>query len=147
MAGDSFERDRSCSRAREWASLRADGELSELERLLLRRHLARCASCRTFAEALAETTRVLRSAPLEHPSRPLVPQPRPVRPRRLRYRVALAGAFVLVAAAAGGVVGSVLGGGGAPAPGQTPADIAVRPDPGISEPLERPRTDTVPRNV
>ena len=69
MAGDPLERDRSCRRAREWVSLRLDGELSELERLLLRRHLARCEGCRTTAEHVERTATLMRSAPLEHPSR------------------------------------------------------------------------------
>ena len=57
-----------CERARAWASLRADGELSELESELLDAHVERCAACRSFAvgvEAVAET---LRAAPLERPS-------------------------------------------------------------------------------
>jgi predicted anti-sigma-YlaC factor YlaD len=126
MAGEGTDR---CARAREWASLRADGELSELERLLLRRHLSRCGSCRTFAERLTATTQLLRSAPVERPSRTLAPEVRPVRRRKVGLRVALAGALVVVAAATGGVVGSIVGGGdGGPSPTQPNRDIALRPN-------------------
>jgi predicted anti-sigma-YlaC factor YlaD len=51
-----------CERAREWASLRADGELSELESVLLDVHLARCDACRAFAlgaERMAATLRAV----------------------------------------------------------------------------------------
>ncbi len=123
-----MERDR-CARAREWSSLRADGELSELERLLLRRHLSRCASCRDFAGQLQTTTQLLRAAPVERPSRSLAPEVRSTRPRRRRYRIAVAAGFVAIAAATGGVVGSIVGGGGGgPAPAQRTPDIALRPD-------------------
>lgn len=126
MAGEGTDR---CARAREWASLRADGELSELERLLLRRHVSRCEPCRTFAERLTATTQLLRAAPIERPSRALVSEVRPVRRRRLGLRVALAGALVVIAAATGGVVGSIVGGGdGGPSPTQPNRDIALRPD-------------------
>jgi predicted anti-sigma-YlaC factor YlaD len=56
-----------CERARSWASLRADGELSELESALLEAHLGRCASCSTFAEATEEIAGALRSARLQRP--------------------------------------------------------------------------------
>jgi predicted anti-sigma-YlaC factor YlaD len=126
MAGEGTDR---CTRAREWASLRVDGELSELERLLLRRHLSRCESCRTFAEQLTATSQLLRTAPVERPSRALVPEVRPVRRRKLGLRVALAGALVVIAAATGGVVGSIVGGGdGGSSPTQPNRDIALRPD-------------------
>ena len=37
-----------CDRAREWASLRLDDELSPLEEELLVRHLETCDDCRAF---------------------------------------------------------------------------------------------------
>jgi predicted anti-sigma-YlaC factor YlaD len=130
MAGEGTERDR-CRRAHEWASLRMDGELSELERLLLRRHLGRCPSCRAFADGLRSTADLLRSSPVEHPSRTFALDVRPARVRRPRYRLAFAAGLVAVAAAVGGVVGGIVGGGGgvSPAPTQQP-DIALRPDSG-----------------
>jgi hypothetical protein len=54
-----------CETAREWVSLRLDGELSELEEAMLRRHVSGCADCRTFEEATESFTTRLRSARLE----------------------------------------------------------------------------------
>jgi predicted anti-sigma-YlaC factor YlaD len=59
---------RRCDRAREYASLRLDGELSDFECALLDSHLDRCPSCRAFADDLVGVTARLREAPLEHPS-------------------------------------------------------------------------------
>lgn len=59
---------RRCDRAREYASLRLDGELSDFERALLDSHLDRCPSCRAFADDLVAVTGRLRAAPLEQPS-------------------------------------------------------------------------------
>jgi anti-sigma factor RsiW len=56
---------RRCDRAREYASLRLDGELSEFESALLDSHLERCPSCRAFAHDLVAVTGRLREAPLE----------------------------------------------------------------------------------
>jgi Putative zinc-finger len=57
-----------CERARAWASLRADGELSELESALLDGHLGRCADCRSFAAGAARVAAALRAAELERPA-------------------------------------------------------------------------------
>src|SRR5215210_1098547 len=56
---------RRCDRAREYASLRLDGELSDFESALLDSHIERCPSCRAFAEDLVGVTERLRTAPLE----------------------------------------------------------------------------------
>jgi predicted anti-sigma-YlaC factor YlaD len=56
---------RRCDRAREYASLRLDGELSDFESALLDSHIERCPSCRAFADDLVGVTERLRSAPLE----------------------------------------------------------------------------------
>jgi ferric-dicitrate binding protein FerR (iron transport regulator) len=109
MIGTHRDRERGCGRAREWVSLRADGELSELERLLLRRHLSRCGDCRAFAGAVEVTTRAIRETPQERPSRSLGPVPAPARPR-VRLRLA-AVALAVGAATAGGVIGGFLGSG------------------------------------
>ena len=97
-----------CERARHWASLRLDGELSQLEAQLLERHLAHCEACRRLDAGMSATTALLREAPPETPS------------RRLRIPVARTGRFplerrsaALVAAAAlalGALVGSLLEG-------------------------------------
>jgi predicted anti-sigma-YlaC factor YlaD len=57
-----------CERARSWASLRADGELSELESALLDAHVSRCSSCRAFARGTEEIAGALRAARLERPA-------------------------------------------------------------------------------
>jgi predicted anti-sigma-YlaC factor YlaD len=83
---------RRCDRAREYASLRLDGELSDFERALLDSHLDRCPSCRVFAGDLVGLTGRLREAPLERPTIAIT------LPRR-RF-VALRGIQVSAAAAA-----------------------------------------------
>jgi len=82
-----------CARAREWASLRADGELSLIEAVSLRGHLRMCADCRTFAAGVEQLGRDLRSTPLE------VPELQATMPRR-RYRSFAALAPLAVASAA-----------------------------------------------
>lgn len=59
-----------CERARSWAALVPDNELSELERKLLDAHLARCPGCSRFAvrvAAVAEALRNERLQPLTYP--------------------------------------------------------------------------------
>jgi predicted anti-sigma-YlaC factor YlaD len=58
---------RRCDRAREYASLRLDGELSDFESALLDSHIERCPSCRAFADDLVGVTDRLRTAPLDRP--------------------------------------------------------------------------------
>jgi len=67
MSPSSSRKD-ACLRARERASLRADGELSVFETAALRTHLAGCAECRTYAASVDEVTRRLRSTPLVEPN-------------------------------------------------------------------------------
>ena len=83
---------RRCDRAREYASLRLDGELSDFERALLDSHIERCPSCRAFADDLLGLTGQLRSAPMARPELALT------LPRR-RF-VAFRGVQVSAAAAA-----------------------------------------------
>ncbi|HEY8647391.1 MAG TPA: zf-HC2 domain-containing protein [Gaiellaceae bacterium] len=90
-----------CERARFWASLRLDGELSELEGALLEAHLARCAGCRAVADGFGASATALRSAPLERVAPVAVDLPRT--PRRLLATIAVAAVLVL-GAIAGGVV-------------------------------------------
>jgi hypothetical protein len=106
-------RSRQCERARELASLRLDGELSELEEALLRTHQGRCADCDAFARSLGGFTRELRAAPLESPSRSFT---LPRRQRVALRSVQFAAAAAAIAVVAG--VGSILTVLGAPA-GQT----------------------------
>ena len=60
-----------CERSREWISLRLDGELSELAEKMLESHLARCAACQAFESDVDVTSRLVRTAPLEHPEHPI----------------------------------------------------------------------------
>jgi len=94
-----------CERARQWSSLRLDGELSELEGALLDSHLARCADCRDFAADTVWIVDALRSAPVERVDAPVVV----VAPRSSRRihiaAVAATCVLVLLAAAAGSLLG------------------------------------------
>src|SRR4051794_19607041 len=54
-----------CDRARTWASLRLDGELSELETALLDAHVSRCADCRGAVAGIEAATVAIRTASLE----------------------------------------------------------------------------------
>jgi predicted anti-sigma-YlaC factor YlaD len=103
MAGDLPDNGH-CLRAREWSSLRADGELSELESELLERHLDGCPECAGFEARLRAVTRTLRTTPVER-SRTVLELPRPSRLVIPRQRV-LALAAVIMAAGVGALVGS-----------------------------------------
>ena len=61
-----------CERAREYASLRLDGELSELEEALLSAHLSRCDICHTFDADIRAMASALREAAFEKASAPIV---------------------------------------------------------------------------
>ncbi len=56
-----------CTRSREWASLRLDGELSMLERRMLDGHLDRCPGCRAFAEHVTAVSSLMRESAQEAP--------------------------------------------------------------------------------
>jgi len=94
-----------CERARSWASLRADSELSELESALLDAHLGRCASCSAFARGTEDIAAALRSA------RPQRPAPILVQRERAGYAglraLQVAAAIAVVVAA--GVIAAVSG--------------------------------------
>jgi predicted anti-sigma-YlaC factor YlaD len=90
-----------CTRARFLASLRIDGELSELEGVLLDGHLAACDGCREAADGFAAAARMLRAEPPVTVA-PVVIQLKRT-PRRAFATVAVA-AVVLLGVIAGGVV-------------------------------------------
>jgi hypothetical protein len=93
-----------CDRAREWLSLQLDGELSELERMLLQAHLDRCGSCDSFAADLDALTLELRTMSLEPLTHPVVvPRSRNVLVRTLEVGAtfAAAGAVAIGLAVAG----------------------------------------------
>ena len=119
-----------CERSRAWSSLRVDGELSRVETLLLERHLATCVDCAEFDARLRTTTDLLRTAPAETPSRPLVPA---LPERRPFPRPRVVAALVAAAMALGVFIGT-LQRPDARAPGEPteisfldPADIRDRP--------------------
>jgi anti-sigma factor RsiW len=90
-----------CERARTWAALAPDGELSELERKLLDAHVQRCAACAYFAVEVAAVATELRAASLQPLPRPLVV---PIWRRRPVYaRVRTVGAAAAVAVMALGI--------------------------------------------
>jgi predicted anti-sigma-YlaC factor YlaD len=61
-----------CERIRGVISASLDGEVSEVERATADVHLAACGECRAYAASLAETSRLLRTAPLEELGFPIV---------------------------------------------------------------------------
>ena len=60
-----------CERARAWASLRLDAELSEFEDALLSSHLRSCAGCREYQESVRGAVLALRAQPLEQVDHPV----------------------------------------------------------------------------
>jgi anti-sigma factor RsiW len=135
-----------CERARLWASLRADGELSELESALLDAHLARCSSCRTFALRSEDIVVALRAARLEQPA-PLVLRPRQALRTGLRALQVVVAAAVVVSA---GVAAVVTGPSGGPAAAKPVAMVAGVDSPDRLRELRRPglveQGRTLPRN-
>ena len=129
MAGSGRDLHRGCARAREWVSLKLDGELSELERLLLRRHLARCGPCRALAESMETATTLVRLTPLERPTRRAAVAATALRRRGRRRLVAAVAAALAVGAAVGGAVVASDGGGSGPGQPRPPVEISQLPDP------------------
>jgi len=82
-----------CARARFWASLRVDGELSELEGALLDAHLERCDGCRAVAESFETAATMLRAAQPAQVAPLVVAVPRS--PRRLVTSIAVAAVLIL----------------------------------------------------
>jgi hypothetical protein len=117
MAGEALTpRNSRCERARQWASLRIDGELSELEDTLLEKHLDECLACSAFTAGLTRTTDAVRAVPLERPEIEYPGFERPVIRLPVGRRVAIVA--VAAAAALGAFVGSSLQ---KPAPERGPA--------------------------
>ncbi|MEZ5099373.1 MAG: zf-HC2 domain-containing protein [Thermoleophilia bacterium] len=143
MADLSESRAARCSRAREWVSLREDGELSELEKLLLRRHLGRCPDCRAFADAVGAVTSLLRASEAASPARSVVPA-RLGRAPRFGWRARLGVVVVAGAAGLGALVGWITASSqDGPAPIRPPVTtIAVLPD---DAPPPAPDTEPAPR--
>jgi Putative zinc-finger len=110
-----------CERAREWASLRLDDELSVLEEEILERHLDFCDACRRFDEGMRLSTARIRSTPLETPSRRVPVPSRAGVVTQYRRRTALVAAAAL---AIGALVGSLVERPGQPVPSESPSQVS-----------------------
>ena len=87
-----------CDRAREALSLALDGELSELGQASLDAHLERCTECRAFGAESSALSQLLRQAPREEMSVPIVlPRTGRLSAARLLQAGAAAAAVALVA--------------------------------------------------
>jgi anti-sigma factor RsiW len=98
-----------CERARAWAALQPDGELSTFEQRLLGAHLDRCAECSAFAARIDAVTAAVRSTPLEPLSHPVsigsvLQGARRMLPRRAAYSVAATAAAAAFALTIGSAV-------------------------------------------
>jgi predicted anti-sigma-YlaC factor YlaD len=97
-----------CDRARECASLRLDGELSEFEQALLVAHLARCEPCRSFAHELESATNHMRLTPLERLDQPVaLPSRRRLLARRPVEVAAAAAALLLTTLGVAGALRTI----------------------------------------
>ena len=94
-----------CDRTRAQVSLALDGELSQVERALLRAHVGRCTDCAAYARDLDGLTQELRAAPLQRP-RGRVPTCRRRHGAR-RLQLGLVAAVVALAAGLGSLAGSL----------------------------------------
>jgi Putative zinc-finger len=95
-----------CERARTWASLGLDEELSQIEQAQLRAHVGRCAACAAFAGDLAGLVEELRRAPLEQSTTAVMPVARRSTGRRA-LQLGVAAAAIAVAASLGSLAGSL----------------------------------------
>lgn len=94
-----------CNRAREWASLRLDDELSPLEEELLERHLETCAHCSEFEKDVRWATDAVRLTASERSTRRMT-VPADARSRSVGVRrTALAAAAALALGALVGIAG------------------------------------------
>ena len=110
-----------CDRAREWVSLRLDGELSPLEDELLDRHLELCAECSAFENDVRWATDVLRLTPQERPVQRLRVRTAPKAQVSTRRVTAIAAAAAL---ALGALLGAVLDGGSSGVQSDVPSEIS-----------------------
>jgi predicted anti-sigma-YlaC factor YlaD len=93
-----------CERARVWASLAPDGELSSFELRLLAAHVARCDHCRAFAGEVNALTELVRTTPSDEITLPVTAPAREGLFRRTRtgvLSVAASAAVVVIAVSIG----------------------------------------------
>src|SRR3954452_2821937 len=93
-----------CDRTRKAVSLELDGELSQIERVLMERHFERCPSCAAFTADTTDFTGALRAAAPVMLDRPIE---LPLR-RRAGYVVRHAGAWIAAASVAATALLAVL---------------------------------------
>lgn len=96
-----------CERARECASLRLDGELSEFEQALLVAHLARCKPCRSFASELEAVTDHMRTTPLARLDQPITLPARRRLVSRRPVEIAAAAALMLTTLGVAGALRTI----------------------------------------
>jgi anti-sigma factor RsiW len=114
-----------CTRARESASARLDGELVELPAAQLDAHLRSCPECQAYADGIEASTGLLRAAPLDQPSGAMF-TPMPHRRRRIGVLPAAAAAAIVVAVAGSSfAVGGMLGRQGSTTPPPTTTSSAL----------------------
>jgi predicted anti-sigma-YlaC factor YlaD len=89
-----------CDRARGQIALTLDGELSQLERVMLDAHLERCPACRAYETQLTGITRTLRETPFERMERPVVVHRRRRPAIGVRIQIGAAAAIVVAVVAA-----------------------------------------------
>jgi predicted anti-sigma-YlaC factor YlaD len=137
-----------CERARRWASLRIDGELSELESALLDNHLGRCRSCSAFACGIEDVAAALAGARLERPAPLALVLPK----RRLTaaWLQSAAASTLVVAAGVAALVGGVAQHGSPAAASKQVAMVQAIETPDEIRTLRRPTLidegHPVPRN-
>ena len=125
-----------CDRARTWASLELDGELSEFERALLDSHVETCARCAVVVSEMRAFTETLRAAPLERPAAPVFAGRGPAasgRGTRVVTRIAIAATLAALAGGLGALTGMRADAPAERAP--VPTDLALLPA-SASESLE-----------
>jgi len=107
--------ERECSRARAWASLELDGELSQLEGALLEAHLRRCPACAVQVADVRALTQAIRAEPSERPEALVfVATATGGRSRSLAVRIAIAATLAALAGGLGVLAGTVSTGSGTP---------------------------------
>jgi anti-sigma factor RsiW len=121
-----------CDRARLWASLAVDGEISELERASLAAHASACPACAAYAAGLGALAGVLRTAPPVEPGR-LLFRREPLRYTRVRAIQVLAAAAAVVAAVGLGHFAASLTAPGGAAPSRSA--VAATQEPYVEQSL------------
>lgn len=107
--------ERGCSRAQAWASLELDGELSQLEQVLLEAHLRSCPACAVRVADMRAFTEAVRAEPLARPAEPVFVQtPVARRSRSLAVKIAVAATLAALAGGLGVLAGTVSSGSGTP---------------------------------